>query len=108
MPARKGQPKAGGRQKGTPNKKTVALLEMWDELKYDPAHALNVLLPELEPKQQADIHLKLMEYKYPKRKAVEISGPDSGPLDVSSSDTKELVKELVQTLTGYADEKRSK
>ncbi len=63
----------GGRQKGTPNKKTLALVEILEAKKIDPVSGLSTLLPILEPEKQADVYLKLMEYLYPKRKAIEMS-----------------------------------
>lgn len=81
-PGVKGGPRVpgSGRQKGTPNKRTQELLELWEQFGYDPAKALNVLLPELPPEVQANVHLKLMEYKYPKRKAIEHTGSNDEPL----------------------------
>lgn len=73
-----------GRAKGTPNKKTIELLEIWERLQYDPAEALGKLLPTLEPEKQADIHLKLMPYKYPTRKAVEHTGKDGEALTLQA------------------------
>lgn len=80
-----GQPKPAnsGRKAGTPNKSTQEMLAVFEEFRYDPARALCELLPELEPSQQAMVHLKLMEFKYPKRKAVEVTGADGGAIEVT-------------------------
>jgi hypothetical protein len=40
------------------------------------------LTPDLKDKERIDIALRLMEYTYAKRKAVEISGEDGGPVEL--------------------------
>lgn len=103
-----GSAKTGGRQKGAPNKKTVELLELWQTLKYDPAKALLEILPGLDDDKQADVHLKLMEYKYPKRKAVELSGPDDGDIPTNNSEALELVREFNEAIQEYERERSKK
>lgn len=90
----KGSPKTGGRQKGTPNKRTQILQEILDELELDvPREIVRILnaadpgsddfhpLNGLSPKERSDILLNLMQYLYPKRKAVEHSGAVANPLE---------------------------
>jgi hypothetical protein len=77
MPFKRGQPKMGGRKKGTPNKQTALLKDALDELSVDVPKRLAELLPKLEPSKQADVLLDLMGYLYPKRKALEV--PDTPP-----------------------------
>lgn len=66
----------GGRQKGTPNKKTQALQERLADMDCDPIEAM-VRIGE-EAKAAEDWHLafnvykELAQYCYPKRKAIEI------------------------------------
>lgn len=81
-PGRK-RPEGSGRKAGTPNKKTQVLLDIFEAADYCPAvELLKILKGEkvgekmiaLEDKEIVDVHLKLMEYKFPKRKAVEHSG----------------------------------
>jgi hypothetical protein len=81
-PGRK-KPEGSGRQKGTLNKKSQVLMEIFEAADYCPAvELLKIVKGEktgerillLEDKEIADIHMKLMEYKFPKRKAVEHSG----------------------------------
>lgn len=83
------KPEASGRQKGTVNKKTQILLDIFEEADYCPAvELLKILKGEkvgekfilLEDDKIADIHLKLMEYKFPKRKAIEHTGKDGEKL----------------------------
>lgn len=86
----------GGRQKGTPNKKTVALTDLLEKISCDPAAKLASLLPKLKPDMQAKVLLELMEYIYPKRKAVEVSGVDGEAIEINqhSDFDKEQVAQL--------------
>lgn len=110
----KGSPKTGGREKGTPNKRTQELVDILEEKGFSPAseiirlyrrawkeyrrydeiydaiqdertnHEIKVPLtydaiPHL--KLALDAAKELMNYVYPKRKAIEITGKNGGPLD---------------------------
>jgi hypothetical protein len=96
--------KSGGRKKGTPNKKTLALQEMLDEKGINPIDGLIETLEELnaiecyEPedkisraKSKANIYLELMQYLFPKRKAIEFA-----------ETTQDLVREIFDI--SHADE----
>ena len=76
--------KTGGRKKGSPNKRTQSLIEKLEAANYCPVEdLLNIIRTEqLEPMDRANIDMKLMEYLYPKRKAVEITEHNQfdGPL----------------------------
>jgi hypothetical protein len=63
----------GGRQKGTPNKDSLAILAIFEELDYCPAVEAVKLIKSgtLEPEVAMNAHLKLMKFKFPERKAVE-------------------------------------
>ena len=63
--------KTGGRQKGTPNKKTKELMELLGD--YNPAESLlEILKSDRVPIDlKIKINLDLMSYLYPKRKSVE-------------------------------------
>lgn len=71
----------GGRQKGTPNKRTQALQERLTSMDCDPIEAM-VRIGE-QAKADKDWHLafgvykELAQYVYPKRKAIEVY--DEGP-----------------------------
>jgi hypothetical protein len=80
----KGSLKTGGRKKGTPNQKTLVLKSINEALGVDVPQKLAELLPFLEPDKQADVLLELLNYIYPKRKALEHSGPDGGPIEVQA------------------------
>lgn len=73
-----------GRQKGTPNKKTLILTEILDSLDCDVTQRLTELLPQLQPEKQADVLLELMSYIFPKRKALELTGADGGAIQISA------------------------
>lgn len=66
-----GTQKTGGRQAGTPNRKTLDLEARLSDLNVDVPKQLFDLLPELEPAKRAEILLDLMSFLYPKRKAIE-------------------------------------
>lgn len=68
----KGTPKTGGRQKGTPNKRTRELNEIFESINFNIPERLAAIIPALPLEKQADVYLKLMEFQYPKRKAVEV------------------------------------
>ena len=63
--------KTGGRQKGTPNKKTRELIELLGD--YNPAESLlEILKSDRVPIDlKIKINLDLMSYVYPKRKSIE-------------------------------------
>jgi hypothetical protein len=79
------KPKTGGRKTGTPNKRTVILREVLESLDFDLPKRLIELLPDLDKPKQADVLLELMSYVYPKRKAVEHSGPDGQAIQIHQS-----------------------
>ncbi len=68
MPRPSGLPKTGGRIKGTPNRSTPHLIEMLEELQFDPVRELIQLMPDLSPERRAGVLLELMSFIYPKRK----------------------------------------
>jgi len=71
MPRPKGLIKTGGRKKGTPNRATQNLVEALDTLNFDIPSKIYELLPKLSSEKQVDVLLKLMEFVYPKVKAIE-------------------------------------
>lgn len=64
--------KTGGRKQGTPNRRTLFLDETFGNLGLNVPEKINELLPELPPNEQINVLLKLMEFLYPKRKAIEV------------------------------------
>jgi hypothetical protein len=71
------KPKLSGRQKGSPNRRTVLLCEALDQLGQDLPSKIFELLPKLSANKQVDVYLELMQYVFPKRKAVEVSTPEN-------------------------------
>lgn len=76
MPKAQGSSKTGGRAKGTPNRKTFCLLQTLEDNKIDIVKEIAALLPQLQPEKKADVLLNLMNYVFPKRKAIEIINSD--------------------------------
>ena len=75
-----GHPKTGGRQKGTPNKRSAAAKELLDGLDFDPLQEMvriaqdQTVSPDLRFRASAE----LAPYVYPKLKALEISKDADG------------------------------
>jgi hypothetical protein len=66
----------GGRQKGTPNKKTQALQERLADMDCDPIEAMIRIGEEANAKEDwhlaFSVYKELAQYVYPKRKAIEV------------------------------------
>ena len=76
--------KTGGRVAGTPNKRTVELIERLDALGCDPLEGLARIAadPGTDDVLRARVYADLLGYVYPKRKAMELTGEDGGPVTV--------------------------
>lgn len=76
--------KTGGRQKGTPNKEKAGLLAMLSERfpGYHPVMAMAEIAndPAVELDTRFQAHKEVAQYVEPKRKAIEHSGTDGGPV----------------------------
>lgn len=79
MARKKGSPKLGGREKGTPNKVTKEARELIQQAIDLPTfkRRLNKIKSDA---QYCAIVLKLMEFVLPKMKSVEITGDKDKPL----------------------------
>lgn len=86
--------KTGGRQKGTPNKRTADLLERLGN--YNPLDALLAISQDEDTplEIQVKINLDLMNYVYPKRKSVEFN--DKIDVSISEQSVDELQKYLFE------------
>ena len=75
----KGLPKTGGRQRGTPNRKTHELAEKLEALGCDPIEGMAriAMAAETAPELKVRCYAELAQYIHAKRKAVEF-GSDSG------------------------------
>lgn len=93
MPRSKGHPKSGGRVAGTPNKRTKFLVEAFEAQGYSPVTELVKALQHLslpnDAIQIATLNLRLIEFLYPKRKAIDF---------VVESDKEEIEKEANEFL----------
>ena len=81
----KGQAKTGGRQRGTPNRKTHELAEKLEQLGCDPIEGLarTAMAPEPPPELKVRCYAELAQYVYAKRKAMELGpGKDGEPLKI--------------------------
>jgi hypothetical protein len=71
MGKQKGQPKTGGREKGTPNKVTADLRTWLSELWNENREQFKDDLKALEPHQRVASFEKLLNYIIPKQQSVE-------------------------------------
>lgn len=95
------RPPGSGRAKGTPNKKTVILEDLiFNKLNTDlPISLLNDLDEVHNALERAKIKLALMEYLYPKRKALEVSSE----MEFNLTSQEELDKQTDEFLTKLSD-----
>lgn len=93
MGAPKGHPRYGGRQKGTPNKDTLNLAQFLEKKNFSPIEEIIKRMPRLADVEAIKVCLELLQYIYPKRKALEVSDPGGEPLGSGSSDALEKFKE---------------
>lgn len=72
----------GGRQKGTPNKRTQAVTKILATVGCDPIEGMaRIAMDETaELGIRAQMYKELAQYVAPKRKAVQITGEDGGPI----------------------------
>ena len=82
--------KTGGRTAGTPNKRTVELMDRLEELNCDPLEGLAKIAgdPATDVALRARVLADLLPYIYPKRKALEVTGMDGGPVEVDLADAR--------------------
>lgn len=83
----KGQRIAGsGRKPGQPNKVTRDLIEFFDSKGMFIPQMIVDRLPDLEIDNQMRVLLELMQYLYPKRKAVELTSPEENGFSIVIKD----------------------
>ncbi len=82
--------KTGGRQAGTPNKRTAELTERLAELGCDPLEGLARIAadPSTEPGLRVKIYADLLPFVYPKRKSVELGAEGASELRISWAGSK--------------------
>lgn len=80
----RGHPKTGGRKSGTPNKRTFDAVTKLEDLACDPLEVLAALARNKSAPLRLRACAELMQYIYPKRKAVEfVPAPDTGIVTVT-------------------------
>ncbi len=103
MPAPKGHARYGGRQKGTPNKVTKDLIDIVHEcLGMSLPEKIFELFPGLQKSQKAQVLMQMMDYIYPKRKAIDVTtkGEAIAPNTNLSSMTDEQLHEEYKRAIG--------
>jgi hypothetical protein len=98
----KGHAKVGGRQKGSPNKRTEAVRDLLARLKCDPLEVLAHIAKgskkplKLQKGESVPLELRyqaareLAGYIAPKLKTIEHTGPGGGPVEVMTYDFSQL------------------
>jgi len=106
MPFQKGvKPEGSGRKKGSQNKRNIERQEIFDrivEKHGDPLEALAEMAfdPNHDLMVRKDCLKEVVQYGHAKKKAIEISGPDGGPVEVKL--------ELIEQITGLIEKLNSK
>lgn len=101
MAFQKGQKVPGaGRPKGSTNKRNIQRQEIFDKIveKHgDPLEALAEMAfdPNNDLMVRKDCLKEVVQYGHAKKKAIEISGPDGGPVEVKL--------ELIEQITGLIE-----
>ncbi len=77
----------GGRCKGTPNRKTQAVIDRLDALGCDPIEGMaKIAMDEkVEMSIWAQMYKELAQYVASKRKAIEVSGEETAPIPITIS-----------------------
>lgn len=101
------KPAGSGRRKGTPNTRTLHLMEALESIDFNVPERLIRLLPELAADKQAEILVELMGYLFPKRKATELSLTVPAPVEEDTeedcAEREEHIKKMMKDFL-YLDE----
>jgi hypothetical protein len=103
MPYKKGNPKMGGRVKGTKNKKTVLLENFATSICKNGVKKFKTELNKLTGKPYVDAYLAIFEYVRPKLARSEITGKDGQEIKVveiikSNVDYSKLPEDILQQI----------
>ena len=103
MPRPKGLPKSGGRKRGTPNKRSTVVHEIFDHYQFNPATRIMEMLEKLNPLDQVQTCVKLMPYMFPRRKDTLLPFTEStfGHSDLSNLTEEQKVEVAVKALESY-------
>ncbi len=82
MPFQPGKPKTGGRKKGSLNKLTQTVQETLDRLHCNPIEGMAAIAENGRnpPELRGRMYAELSQYVFPKRRAIEHSGPGGSAL----------------------------
>lgn len=74
----------GGRQKGTPNKRTQDVAQLLAQMGCDPIEGMAriAMNEKLSPELRGRMYAELARYVYPKLKAIGHTGPGGGPMEI--------------------------
>ena len=89
--------KHGGRKAGTPNKRSQEALQIFGELEFCPLKKVIERLkkPGISDELYTSTCVKLLEFKFPKRKAIEHS------IGLEGKDEEELIRETKEFIAQY-------
>lgn len=101
----KGEPRApgAGRRAGTPNKIQRSIEELLmqeaERLGLEDYHPIKAMLglaidPEVPKPVRAKIQSEIIQYIAPKRRSIEHTGPDGGPIEAKINLVDEIVKQI--------------
>lgn len=95
----KGSPKTGGRQKGTPDRRSLIVRETFDRIvaKHgDPLEALAEMAfdPQYDISIRQNSMKEVVKYGYAQLKSIEISGKDGGAIEVETR--MQLIDQITQ------------
>lgn len=76
--------KTGGRVAGTPNRRTLELQERLEALGVDPLEGLAEIAKDVTApiEIRARVQMELLQYLFPKRKALEVSNKTQQPISI--------------------------
>ena len=89
--------KTGGRVAGTPNKRSIEALEVFNAFEFCPLENIlkELQSPVITPEMRLGTCLKLMEFKFPRRKAIEHTlDPSSLNNDDLLGETRRILQEI--------------
>lgn len=90
-PKGKPRPEGAGRKKGTPNKASLPILELCEKHNCNPAEALIKCMED--PEYRFLAAKELMQYIYPKKRALEVDANVNMELAQKAQEYSELPKE---------------
>ena len=101
--------KTGGRQRGTPNRRTVEIQRKLDEIGFDPLEGMCLIAMDVShtPELRFAAMKELAQYCYPKRKAVEIEDVTADHRSVEELSNAELFQ-LLREQRNFPPEERER